>query len=92
MGNNRLPEGFIEYDGEQLMSNYDGIINENAASEIKDNLLFSRYSGWNFNGKVWWDNNQWNCEVWQHHEYMETVSHLTLPEIMTEVSDKYGYE
>lgn len=88
----RLPDSFTEYEGDGIMSNYDGLIDENTASEIKGRELFSRYAGWNFNGKVWWGNNQWNCEVWQYHSHMETVSKDTLEEIMQTVCDKYGYE
>jgi len=88
----RLPESFTEYDGETLMSNYDREINETTAAEIKGKEVFSRYAGWDFNGKVWWGNNQWNCEVWQYGNFMATVSAPTLPEIMYTVSETYGYD
>jgi hypothetical protein len=88
----RLPESYAEYIGYEIMSNFDRIINETTSSEIKGNNLFSRYAGWNFNGKVWWEHGQWNCEVWQYHCFMETVSAPTLSEIMHNVSETYGYD
>lgn len=88
---NRLPESFLEYSGETLMSNYDGLINDVTADEIKGEHLFSRYAAWDFNGKVWWKNNQWNCEVWQYGSFIETISRPTLPELMEVVGDKYGH-
>lgn len=90
----RLPESFTEYEGEQLMSNYDGQIIEETATALKREELFSRYAGWNFNGKVWWDGDKdiWHCEVWCYGCYRETITANTLEEIMQAVSDKYGYE
>ena len=54
----RLPKNFSEYSGEEIMSNCDGLIIEQTANEIKEKELFSRYSGWNFNGLVWWQDNK----------------------------------
>jgi len=88
----RLPESFTEYNGDTLMSNYDREINETTAADIKGKELFSRYAEWYFNGKVWWADNQWNCEVWQYRHFMETISAATLTEIMENVSETYGYD
>lgn len=90
----RLPEDFIEFDGDIIMSNFDGRINGETYSAIKGQPLFSGYTGWNFYGKVWWDLNllRWCCEVWQYHCYKETVVCDTLEEIMSEVCSNYGHE
>ena len=88
----RLPESFSEYKGEELMSNYDNEIVSETLEAIKGQELFSRYSGWDFNGKVWWQNDRWHCEVWCYGSWKETFTCHTLENIMMEVSDVYGYE
>ena len=88
----RLPDDFTEHDGNAVLSNLDRGVDESVMEEIKGKELFSRYAGWNFNGLVWWQNKQWHCEVWRYRSYNETFSADTLEEIMTLVSDKYGYD
>lgn len=86
-----VPKDFLEYDGDEIMSNYDGLVMEETVSAIKGNKFYSHYSGWHFNGKVWFQDNRWHCEVWQYHSHMETISANSPQELMTNVSDKYGY-
>ena len=87
----RLPKSFEEYNGEELMSNFDRKINKEVANAIKSKKLFSRYAGWNFNGKVWFDDNKWLCEVWTYGNWQKTFICDTLDEIMESVSNEYGY-
>lgn len=86
----RIPESFLEYNGEEIMSNFDGVIISETADAIKGKELFSRYAGWNFNGKVWWQNNLWNCEVWCYGSFQKTFNAETLDEIMSNVCSEYG--
>ena len=88
----RMPESFSEYEGKQLMSNFDRVIDKETEQAIKCNELFSRYAGWNFNGLVWWQDNKWLCEVWCYGSWRETFVCDTTEEIMENVSDGYGYE
>ena len=88
----RMPEDFSEYDGEGLMSNFDREIILETADAIKEKKLFSGYAGWNFHGKVWWQEEKWNCEVWCYGCWSKTVTCDTLEDIMDEVSSEYGYE
>jgi hypothetical protein len=88
----RIPESFLEYNGEEIMSNFDGDIVSDTAEEIKGKELFSRYASWNFNGKVWWKNNLWNCEIWRNGSYQETFNAEKLNKIMSDVCYKFGYE
>lgn len=88
----RMPKSFSEFGGEELMSNFDRQIVKETAEAIKGEKLFSRYAGWNFNGIVWYEHEKWLCEVWRFREWQETFVCDTLEEIMTEVSDDYGYE
>jgi len=86
----RLPKNFMEFSGDQLMSNFDHEINHQTANRIKGTKHFSRYAGWNFNGKVWWDNGKWNCEVWCYGSFQTTFTEDTLEEIMEVVCEKFG--
>lgn len=87
--NSMLPEHFTEYGLDGVMSNFDHSIDAEVAEHIKGKLLFSRYAGWNFNGKVWWDGS-WKCDVWVHGSCVESIKADTLTEIMQEVCSKYG--
>lgn len=86
----QMPESFSEFDGEIIMSNLGHRIVTATVDSIKGKKLFSRYAGWSFNGKVWWQNDKWLCEVWCYHSWMETVVCDTLQEIMEGVSSIYG--
>jgi len=86
----RMPENFLEFDGEELMSNFDGLIVEKTAEAIKGKELFSSYSGWNFSGQVWWQNDKWCCEVWRYGSFQKTFVKDTLQDIMSEVCSEYG--
>jgi hypothetical protein len=87
----RIPEGFTEYD-ETLMSNFDHDIDEKVAEAIKDKPLYAQYAGYGFCGYVWWQDNKWCCEVWCHGNWCETFVEDSLKDIMSEVSQEYGYE
>lgn len=88
----RLPENFIEFDGEEIMSNCDKEIVESTAKAIKGKELFSRYSGWNFNGIVWWDKiySKWCCEIWCYGSWQDTIVADELQDIMDEVCERWG--
>ena len=88
----RMPTVFTEFEGEGLMSNFDREINQKTKKAIKGKNIYSRYAGWNFNGLVWWQNNNWNCEVWQYKTWMETITCKSLEAIMKEVSNEYGWD
>lgn len=88
----QLPNSFKEYNGEEIMSNFDGQINFRTAQAIKTNPLYSGYSGWYFYGYVWWEEGQWHCDVWQYRSYKETFSSSTLEELKNDVCDSYGYD
>lgn len=87
----RLPKDFKEFDGDEIMSNFDGVVNFKVAEAVKGEKLFSTYPGWNFYGYVWWED-KWYCEVWQYGGYSETFSAESLGDLKTEICDKYGYD
>ena len=90
--NYRMPKDFYEFQGEGIMSNYEREINQEIAEAIKGKNMFSRYSGWNFSGLVWWENGEWFCEVFTYGFFQETFVGDTLQEIMDLVSNSYGYD
>ena len=87
----RRPISFTDFPDE-IMSNFDHCIDEKVAEAIKDKPLYAQYSGWNFCGYVWWQNNKWCCEVWTYNSWSKTFMADTLQEIMENVSSEYGYQ
>lgn len=75
------------------MSNYDHFIDPELEQALKEEAgqVFVHYCGWNFLGKVWWED-QFYCEVLRFGILLETIVANTLQEIMTKVSEKYGQE
>lgn len=90
---NNLPKNYTEYkESDDLMSSFDRAINKDIADAIMDKPFFSRYAGWDFNGKVWGVEGVWYCDVWAYGVCRETVRADTLEKIMEDVSDKYGWD
>lgn len=88
----RLPEDFELCVGNPIMSNFDGAIEQEIADVIIGKPLYSNYTAWNFCGYVWWQDNKWHCEVWHFGAYVDTFSSETLSELMSDISDEYGYQ
>jgi len=83
-----------KYIEEAMMSNFDHIIDENVAAQLRDQPCYSQYSGWDFCGYVWCVHSEqkYKCEVWTWKEPREIIEADSLEEIMDIVSDKYGGE
>ncbi len=75
-----------------IMSNLDHTINHDVGEKLKTGKYYSQYSGWNFCGYVWWNENKWSCEVWQYNEIVDVIHATNLAHIMIMVSEKYGDE
>jgi len=88
----KIPELFTEYGG-AIMSNFDHAIDEDVVKAIKGKPHYAQYAGWNFCRYVWYADDQWHCEVWRYGSPEDSlVSANELEEIMTEVSDSYGWD
>ena len=76
------------------MSNFDSVIDDGLEELLRQNpnTVCSTHSGWNFNGKVWFDGTVFCEEVWQYHQKVDFVSAPTLRELMHSVNDKYGWK
>ena len=79
---------------ESVMTNFDHSIHVHVAEALKNEPAFSRYPGWNFNGRVWWarDVALWRCEVWCYCSPVAVVDATTLEELMEKVCDRWGEE
>ncbi len=87
----KKPEDFEMYP-DTLMSNFEHSINKEVEKKIKGQKIYAQYTGGDFYGYVWYDNNKWNCEVWRYNFHIETITKDSLEEIMEEVFSEYGSE
>ncbi|MEJ2615269.1 MAG: hypothetical protein P8Z35_09930 [Ignavibacteriaceae bacterium] len=87
----KKPEDFEMYQ-DTLMSNLEHTIDKEIEKKIKGQKFYAQYTGWNFYGYVWYNNNKWHCEVWRYNFHIETITKDSLEEIMEEVSSEYGSE
>lgn len=77
---------------DSVMSNFDREVDEGVAAFLKANpRTHAGYPGWNFNGRVWFEG-CWKCEVWQYRSPIEVIEAESPQELMTAVSEKYGYD
>ena len=76
----------------EIMSNFDHSIIANAADKLQKNKTYGRYPAWNFHGIVWYENNQFYCQINQYGIHVDTIKTDTLEEIMEKASEKYGAE
>ena len=84
---------YDEYVG-VLMSNLDHALRTTEAPDIlKSGQVYGLYTAANFCGRVWWDgeNQVFKCEIWVCRGSEGVMEAPTLKQLMTVVSDKYGY-
>lgn len=86
-----IPKHFTDY-GSDVMSNFDRCIEHEVAEAIKGKDYHAGYAGWHFNGRVWWEDDQWHCAVKTYASHVATFSEDSLDELRITVSDNYGYE
>ena len=86
-----IPSGLTDV-GEAVASNCDHSFNAPLAERLKHEPVFSQYAGWHFCGYVWFGAGQYHCAVYTYKSYRETISAATMEDLMTAVSDNYGYE
>lgn len=74
------------------MSNFDGSIDEglSEALQAEPDEVFGRHAGWNFNGKVWFQDGKFHEEVWVFGSLQQVISADTLSDLMEEVCAEYG--
>ena len=74
------------------MSNFDHSIDEGLALKLKENpMSYALYTAWNFCGRVWYENNEFRCEIWLHGSPVNIIHADTLESIMEIACNTYGY-
>lgn len=84
-----MPENLEEC--EEGMSNFDHTIDERFEEKLRTGKFFGRHAAWEFNGLVWFENEQFHEQVWRYRRPQEIISADNLLDLMREVNDKYGY-
>ena len=76
-----------------VMANYDHKIDMDVARQLISNDAYATYAGLHFFCEaVWVDGEQFHAEVWRHRRHVDTISARSLEDLMTAVSDEYGWE
>lgn len=87
------PDTYTEIGGPAGMSNSDHTVDDGIEDRLRNESVFTRYAGWNFNGLVWLDaEGAFSCQVWVYGSPVATVRAETLEDLMREVSDEWGWE
>ena len=73
-----------------VMSNFDGRIEEWAEFRLKNEACFGGYPAWNFWGAVWFEDGQFHCMIKRYCSHIDTISANSLQEIMNIACDRYG--
>ena len=85
------PDDYTETD-EARLSNCWFEVEPGTEELLRSEKVWTRYAGWNFNGRVWLDaEGSFSCQVWVYGSPVATVRAETLDELMHEVSGEWGY-
>lgn len=88
-----IPEHYID-SGMELMSNFDGLVDEDVAAHLIMNEETADYPGWNFHARVWYDPFQklWYGRVMRYGSHIDTMTAESPSELRIAISDEYGYD
>lgn len=92
------PQVFRDFSGmteiDECMSNCDHSIDAGMEEKLRANpgQVFSRHAAWNFNGKVWFENDAFYSEIWVYGSPRQTFSASSLRELMDRANDEYGHD
>ena len=74
-----------------VMSSFDHEIEGGAEERLKKGGCFGGYPGWDFYGEVWWEEDQFYCQIKQYSYHTATLSAATLQGIMEQACERFGY-
>lgn len=74
------------------LCNFDHSIEPGSEEKLRSGKYVGWYTGWNFCGRVWYENGKFYCQVRRYHSHIATLESKTLAGIMDVVSEKFGYE
>ena len=72
------------------MSNFDHTIDNGFEDALRCGQ-WGQHFALEFNGEVWFADDQFHEDVWRSHMYRETISATSLKELMDSVNNKWGY-
>lgn len=79
--------------GEFLMSNFDHRVNQDVAQALRDGNVVADYPGMNFYARCWvGEDGRFYAAVKRYHVHVATFSAPTPEELMTAVSDEFGWD
>jgi hypothetical protein len=84
-------EDFYETEN-NLVSNFDRVIDKNVEQELITNNCKSDYPAWNFHAYVWHDDSKFYCEVEIYHNIEGIYDYDTVEELIEDISDMFGWE
>jgi hypothetical protein len=74
------------------MTNFDHTIEDGAEETLRSGKFYGSHAAWDFHGTVWWDGSQFAERVRVYRVTRGTYRATTLRELMTKVSDIYGWD
>lgn len=77
---------------DDLMSNFDYEVDQGVARQLRDGEVMAKYAGWNFNADCWFADGLFHAAVYRYHALAATMSAATPEELMTLVSDEFGWD
>lgn len=93
-----LVEGAEHWKGDGFngtgMSNFDNEIREGFEEALRaaPGKIYGLHAGWNFNGLVWFDGENFVEQPWTYGTPNAPISAPTLRELMDAVNDRYGWD
>lgn len=76
---------------DELMSNFDGEVDEAVAERLKVEEVLAAYPGWEFHARCWYEDGQYHAEVRRYHAVVAILSAPTPAELRREVSADWGW-
>lgn len=82
------------FTSDDLMSNFDGIIDEKVAAELKEQEVLAAYPGWNFHAQCWFDRQtgKYMAAVRRYHSLIATFAADTPAELRDVISGEFGHD
>lgn len=80
--------------GDEVVSNFDGEVNEKLEELMKKKRIVCGYSAWNFHGDIWYSPSikKMHCLIMQYGSPIEVIEAKTVEEIRQLASEKYGWD
>jgi len=78
--------------GDNLMSNFDGEVDQKIAARMKVEHVTANYPGWNFNAQCWFEGGKFKAAVRCYSAHVATYAADTPEELRDEISAEYGSE